>query len=91
MKVNYATSHAIFEDWDDYNNLKKRGEDVNFFSFTEKWEVKYLRDKIKRHFPNLPAKDINDAIDYCIKTASPPYPREPFVAYVMGRFRIRIK
>jgi hypothetical protein len=90
-KVSYPTVHAIFEDWDDYDNLKKNGEDKNFFSFTEKWEIKYLKDKIKRHFPNLPAKDIADAIEYCCQTASPPYPRELFVAYVLGRFRIRVR
>ena len=89
--TNYSTTHAIFEDWDDYNNLKKEGEDVNYFSFTEKWEVNYLKNKIKQHFPNLPARDIMNAIQYCCDTASPPYPREAFVAYVMGRFRIKVK
>jgi hypothetical protein len=84
-------THPIFEDWKDYNSLKKKGEDVNFFSLTNKWEVRYLREKIKRHFPNLPAKEITDAIEYCAKTASPPYPRKQFVAYVIGRFGIKIK
>jgi hypothetical protein len=83
-------SHPIFEDWDDYDKLKKDGEDVNFFSCTEKWEAKYLREKIKRHYPNLPAKEIIDAIQYCCQTASPPHPRKFFVAYVMSRFGIKI-
>jgi hypothetical protein len=83
-------SHAIFEDWEDYENLKKKGEDINLFSCNEKWEVRYLREKIKKHFPNLPAKDIKDAIEYCCQTASPPYPRKLFVKYVMGRFGIKI-
>jgi hypothetical protein len=83
--------HPIFEDWKDYETLKGEDEDVNIFCCTEKWEVTYLRKKIKRHFPNLHAKEVIDAITYCCETASPPHPRKAFVAYVMGRFGIKIK
>lgn len=83
--------HPIFEDWKDYETLKDEKDDVNLFCCTEKWEVKYLLKKIKRHFPNMHAKDILDAIAYCCQTASPPHPRKAFVAYVMSRLGIKIK
>ncbi len=81
--------HEIFEDWDDYENLKKK-DDIDFFSCSTKWEVKYLKEKIKQHYPTIPAKDIANAIDHCCKTASPPYPRKLFVKYVMGQLGVRI-
>ena len=83
-------AHPIFNDWKDYDNLKKKGEDADFFSCTEKWEVAYLAEKIIKHFPQLDIAQIISAIEYCCEIASPPHPREPFVIYVLSRMGIKI-
>lgn len=83
--------HPIFENWDDYNSLKGSYEESKIFCFQEKWEAKYLREKIKRHYPNLPAKQIIDAIAHCGQTLPLPHTRMFFVKGVLERLGFKIK
>ncbi len=83
-------AHPVFESWEDYDSLKENAGTANEFCYTEKWEVKYLREKIKRHYPNLHAKHIIDAIEFCGKEMPPPHYRQLFVASVLKQLGIRI-
>ena len=39
----------LLEDWSSYDNRKIKGEkDASKFSCTERWEVEYLADKLKK-------------------------------------------
>ena len=83
--------HPIFENWDDYNSLKGSFEESKTFCFKEKWEAKYLREKIKRHYPNLHAKQIIDAIDHCGQTLPLPHTRKIFVVKVLEHLGFKTK
>ena len=78
----------IFENWSDYDDRKKKKSDSNFFSCDEKWEVEYLRDKIKKAFPNLDDSDIELAIKICCATIRTPRPRKEFIECVLKRLGI---
>ena len=83
------TENNIHEDWADYDNLKIRdGRDKNFFSCTENWEVDYLKEKIKKHYPQLDDQLINKAIQLCCSLYKGNHSREEFVDAVMLRLRI---
>lgn len=78
----------IFENWTEYDNLKKKGVDRDFFSCEEEWEVDYLRGKIKEVYPSIDDDKILLAIKICCTTIEPPRPREEFVNCVLKRLGI---
>ncbi|MEO5644254.1 MAG: hypothetical protein ABIQ40_04755 [Bacteroidia bacterium] len=82
--------HPIFENWQDYEGLKDPEEHM-FISYTEKWEIKYLLKKIKRHYHNLPAREILDAIEYCGRTIPLPHTRKEFMIAVMNELGFKIR
>lgn len=73
------------QDWEDYDNRKKKKEDRLFFSCDEKWEVDYLRDKIYKKYPEFSKADIEIAIGKCCNSVPAPRPRKDFVECVMSR------
>jgi len=80
-----STKKILSEDWEDYDNLKKKKEDRYFFSCEEPWEVNYLIDKINKHYPEVDRSKVRKAIEECCKTVPGNKPREKFVACVLGR------
>jgi hypothetical protein len=80
--------HKILqEDWSDYDNKKKKGVDSKYFSCEENWEREYLKNKIKKVYPQYTDANINHAIDLCCKSISAPRLRTVFVDCVMKRLR----
>jgi len=78
--------HAVLnEDWSDYDNRKKLGEDRRYFACTESWEVDYLIRKLKRHYPGKSEQQIRAAIEACCSRVGAPHPREKFVDCVTAR------
>jgi hypothetical protein len=80
-------TNEILTDWEDYDNKKKKGQDANFFSCTEEWEVEYLIKKIKAYNPHLERNNILGAIQLCCRTVSAPHPRKAFVNCVLLRLQ----
>ncbi|HEY9048259.1 MAG TPA: hypothetical protein VIN08_20270 [Ohtaekwangia sp.] len=80
----------VLENWSDYDNKKKKGEDANFFSCTESWEVDYLVNKIKKVFPSQTTDAIVRAIQACCSSISAPRPRRVFVECVLRRLGLLI-
>lgn len=76
--------HAVLnEDWSDYDDRKIRdGRDRSKFACTEPWEVTYLVNKLKKHYPYKTESAINTAIESCCKSVGSPHPREKFVECV---------
>jgi hypothetical protein len=74
------------EDWSYYDDKKKKKEeDSSKFSCIEKWEVEYLADKIKKHYPSKDSNTIMKAIAHSCSQSAPPHPREKFVESVVSR------
>ena len=74
------------ENWDDYDNKKIMDRrDSAFFACTEEWEVNYLVDKIRKHFPSHSKETIRIAIKSCCNTISSPHPRPKFVECVVSK------
>jgi len=79
-------AHPVLnEDWSDYDDKKRRREDRLFFSCDERWEVEYLLEKLKKHYPSKTESTIRSAIEACCNTVSASRPRDKFVACVTGR------
>lgn len=75
--------HPIYTDWSDYDRKKK--EDAVNFTCAEKWEVDYLKDKIKKTYPVLTENQIIKAIQDCCKYVVGSKPREDLVDCVLKR------
>ena len=85
------STKLILENWTEYDNRKIRdGRDGRFFACTEPWEVDYLKEKIKRHYPNLTNDQILAAIRQCCETIDSPRPRKHFVECVARRLGISV-
>jgi hypothetical protein len=80
-------AHKVLqEDWQDYDNKKIRdGRDGSKFSCEEPWEVDYLVEKLKKHYPYKTESSIREAIRECCKTVPAPRLREKFVECVTAR------
>jgi len=79
-------AHAVLnEDWSYYDDKKKKLGDSSDFACTERWEVDYLVDKLKKHFPKKEEAAIRSAIEACCKQVGAPHPREKFVDCVVKR------
>jgi hypothetical protein len=73
------------EDWSYYDDKKNKEEkDSANFSCTERWEVEYLEDKVKKHYPSKDSSTIIQAITQCCSQTAPPHPREKFVECVVS-------
>ncbi len=73
-------------DWSVYDDHKKRGgSDHRDFACTEKWEVDYLVEKIRKQHPEVGTDTIREAIKACCKQIGSPHPRPAFVECVMKR------
>jgi hypothetical protein len=81
-------SHPILlEEWTSYDNRKvKEEKDASKFSCSERWEVEYLADKLKKHYPLKSPQVIMRAIQHCCSQVKAPHPREKFVECVVGNF-----
>ncbi len=75
----------VLENWDDYDNRKKVGEDRRYFSCTEDWERRYLIDKVLDVYPNIGRERIIAAIESCCKAVPAPRVRAVFVECVLRR------
>ncbi len=81
-------SRILNEDWEDYDNRKIRdGRDRSKFSCDEPWEVDYLAEKTKKHFPFKTESAIREAIASCCASVRAPRPREEFVTCVVRRLQ----
>jgi len=79
-------AHPVLnEDWSDYDNRKKKREDRLFFSCEETWEVEYLVNKLRKHFPYKTDSAIRAAINSCCQTVRAPRPRQTFVDCVTSK------
>ena len=80
--------NRIFEDWEDYDNRKIRGNvDRSKFSCEEPWEVDYLIAKIRRDYPSHTEQQVRNAITSCCATVRAPRPRKDFVECVLKRLQ----
>jgi hypothetical protein len=78
---------VLLEEWSAYDQRKIREEkDSSKFSCTERWEVEYLAEKLKKHYPLKTRQTIMQAISHCCSKISAPHPRERFVQCVVGHF-----
>lgn len=73
------------EDWEDYDDRKKKKEDRIYFSCDEEWEIDYLVKKIHKRYPSIETDRIRAAIGQCCNSVPAPRPREKFVECVMKR------
>lgn len=81
-----SAQRILNENWSDYDNKKIRDKrDSRYFACDEKWEVVYLINKIKKHFPFYSNEQILKAIQSCCKTVPAPRPRKTFVECVMSK------
>ena len=80
--------HAILlENWTSYDNRKiKEEKDVSKFACSERWEVEYLAEKLKNHYPLKSPQVIMHAIQNCCSRIKAPHPREKFVECVVSNF-----
>lgn len=78
--------HAVLnEDWSDYDNRKIRDKrDGSKFSCEEQWEVDYLINKLRKHFPYKTDSAIRSAISACCTVVKAPRPRNTFVECVVA-------
>lgn len=77
------------EDWEYYDNRKIRdNRDGRYFACTEQWEVDYLKNMIKRNFPNSSEDDILTAIKACCETVDSPRPRKTFIECVVKKLQL---
>lgn len=82
-------NEILNEDWAEYDNRKIRdGRDGKFFACTEKWEVEYLKNKIKKHYSEKNEIAIALAITQCCNSISSPHPRKAFVECVLKRLQL---
>ena len=76
----------LTEDWSVYDNRKIRdNRDRSKFSCDEQWEVDYLINKLRKHFPFKTDSALRSAISACCSEVKAPRPRETFVACVLKR------
>ncbi|SIS95588.1 hypothetical protein SAMN05421788_102312 [Filimonas lacunae] len=80
-------AHPVLnEDWSEYDNRKIIGyQDRSQFSCTESWEVNYLVNKLRKHFPYKTDTAIRMAIAACCNSTNPPHARVDFVECVVRR------
>lgn len=84
-----AKELLLEEDWKDYDDKQIRdNRDGNFFACSEKWEIDYLKNLIKRKFPKLSDQQISTAIEECCKSIVASSPRKTFVECVAKRLGI---
>lgn len=80
-----SAEKILNEDWENYDDRKKKKGDSRFFSCDEDWEVDYLIEKIHKQHRNITTDKIREAINQCCQTVHGNKPREKFVACVMDR------
>lgn len=79
----------LSEDWSEYEKAKKNcGDDPDFFSGNEPWEVECLKSKIKKHHQFLSEMFIKRTIIECGEELKSPYPRTKFVTCVANKLGI---
>lgn len=83
-----SVQKILNEDWSEYDNRKKKHQDSKFFACTEDWEVRYLMEKISKHFPQFSTDQIKKAIADCCATVKAPHPRKEFVECVMNKLNV---
>lgn len=65
--------------WNDVDNKLKKKFDANFVACSEDYELDYIRDLVKEHYPHLEEDDIDTAIGWCCGEEDPPRPRQNFM------------
>ena len=77
-------AHPILEeDWSDYDDRKiKESKNVSKFSCEDRWEIEYLADKLKKHYPLKSHQLILEAISKCCHKTDASHSRETFVECV---------
>jgi hypothetical protein len=85
LKLDLMSLGRLLENWETYDNRKKKGEDSRYFSCTEDWEVDYLIQKISEMYPFLSREVIKGAIQSCCQVVRAPRPRRIFVQCVVQR------
>lgn len=81
-----SVQKILSENWSDYDNKKIRdNRDSRYFACEEKWEVDYLINQIKKHYPFHSNEQILNAIQSCCRTIPAPRPRRTFVECVISK------
>jgi hypothetical protein len=82
-EMNVMAHPVIDEDWSDYDDRKiKEQKNSSKFSCEDRWEIEYLADKLKKHYPQKSHKLILQAISNCCLKSGAPHTREVFIECV---------
>lgn len=83
-------SNMLEGNWDVYNNRKiANGQDPNFFSPEEVWELNYLIDMILASRPHLDHLTIMLSVREGMRKTMAPRPRQHFIEVVMTNLNNR--
>ena len=82
-----SVSKILGEDWSDYES-RKTSKDKNLVDATEPWETIYLKNKIKKFYPNLTDTSIIDAFTACCLSNATPCHRKTFFEYIAKKLAI---
>jgi len=79
----------ILGDWSEYDEKKTRDQsDAKDFACFEPWEVDYLTNKIRSHYPLLPESIVRNTIQACCQALGASHPRKEFVKCVTDKMGI---
>ena len=83
MRTKIMAHPILTEDWPEYDNKKIRdGRDRSKVSCEEKWEIDYIVERLKKHFPYKTESAIRQAISGCCASVKAPRPRKEFLECV---------
>ena len=83
-------SNKLEGNWDGYNDRKiANGQDPNFFSPEEVWELNYLIDMILASRPHLDHLTVMLSVREGMRKTMAPRPRQHFIEVVMANLNNR--
>ena len=86
-QTNRMPHPILLEDWNKYDTRKiKEEKDPSKFSCSDRWEVEWLAERLKKHYPLKSPQVIMQAVQHCCSQVKAPHPREKFVECVVGHF-----
>lgn len=70
------------------DNKRKVKHDRNFVSCEQKYELDYIKRKLKNEYPALRDKEIDEALECCCREVQPPRPRDKYMACMKKKLSI---
>jgi hypothetical protein len=75
---------SVYENWEEYDHHKiQENGDKDQFSCDEPWEVNYLINKVRTHYPAYTQLQVKHAITLCCSTIKTPRVRKEFIECVL--------